>query len=59
VTITFYRSIYRLPLRPQDNDKITGGLTLERYQDLYGDFLGNLSTEANPGCFLFGPLGSD
>lgn len=40
--------------RSQDNDKIIGGLTLERYQDLYGDFLGN--TEKNPGCYLFGPL---
>ncbi|CRK93954.1 CLUMA_CG007481, isoform A [Clunio marinus] len=38
-----------------DNDKIKGGLTLERYQDLYGEFLGN--TEKNPGCYLFGPLG--
>jgi Ca2+-binding EF-hand superfamily protein len=40
-----------------DNDKIKGGLTLERYQDLYGDFLGN--PEKNPGCFLFGPIVGD
>lgn len=42
---------------PQDNDKIKGGLTLERYQDLYGDFLGN--PDRNPGCYLFGPLAGD
>lgn len=41
----------------QDNDKVKGGLTLDRYQDLYGDFLGKL--EKNPGCYLFGPLGGE
>lgn len=40
-----------------DNDKIVGGLTLDRYKDLYGDFLG--TTELNPGCYLFGPLFAD
>lgn len=38
----------------QDNDKKVGGLTLERYQDLYGEFLGN--PEKNNGSYLFGPL---
>jgi Ca2+-binding EF-hand superfamily protein len=37
-----------------DNDKKVGGLTLERYQDLYGEFLGN--PEKNNGSYLFGPL---
>lgn len=44
-------------INQQDNDKIVGGLTLDRYKDLYGEFLGN--TDRNPGCFLFGPLAAD
>jgi hypothetical protein len=38
----------------QDKDKAEGGLTLPRYQELYGDFLGK--PDFNPACFLFGPL---
>ncbi|XP_070505299.1 sarcoplasmic calcium-binding protein 1 [Chironomus tepperi] len=37
-----------------ETDKANGGLTLDRYQDLYGDYLGK--SEHNPAVYLFGPL---
>jgi len=36
-------------------DKKAGGITLERYQELYAHFIGNPDETCN-GCFLFGPL---
>lgn len=39
----------------QDDDRRRGGLTLSRYQELYGHYLGNPSEE-HPGVHLFGPL---
>jgi len=38
-----------------DDDKKKGGITLERYQELYAHFIGNPDETCN-GCFLFGPL---
>lgn len=38
-----------------DDDRRRGGLTLSRYQELYGHYLGNPSEE-HPGVYLFGPL---
>lgn len=38
-----------------DEDRRRGGLTLERYQELYGHYLGN-TDETHPGVYLFGPL---
>jgi len=38
-----------------DDDKAKGGITLERYQELYAHFIGNPDETCN-GCFLFGPL---
>jgi len=38
-----------------DADKKAGGITLERYQELYAHFIGNPDETCN-GCFLFGPL---
>merc|ERR1712126_370108 len=35
--------------------KKAGGITLERYQELYAHFIGNPDETCN-GCFLFGPL---
>merc|ERR1712117_647361 len=37
------------------DDKAKGGITLERYQELYAHFIGNPDETCN-GCFLFGPL---
>ena len=39
----------------QDDDKAKGGITLERYQELYAHFIGNPDETCN-GCYLFGPL---
>ena len=39
----------------QDEDRRRGGLTLARYQELYGHYLGN-TDESHPGVYLFGPL---
>merc|ERR1711955_22086 len=38
-----------------EDDKKKGGITLERYQELYAHFIGNPDETCN-GCFLFGPL---
>jgi len=38
-----------------DEDKKAGGITLERYQELYAQFIGNPDETCNA-CFLFGPL---
>jgi len=38
-----------------DDDKKAGGITLERYQELYAQFIGNPDETCNA-CFLFGPL---
>jgi len=38
-----------------DDDKAKGGITLERYQELYAHFIGNPDETCN-GCYLFGPL---
>merc|ERR1712121_92009 len=38
-----------------DADKKAGGITLERYQELYAHFIGNPDETCN-GCYLFGPL---
>merc|ERR1711994_1154065 len=38
-----------------DADKAAGGITLERYQELYAHFIGNPDETCN-GCYLFGPL---
>lgn len=38
-----------------DDDKKKGGITLERYQELYAHFIGN-SDEKCPAVYLFGPL---
>ncbi|XP_031634928.1 sarcoplasmic calcium-binding protein 1 [Contarinia nasturtii] len=38
-----------------DEDRRRGGLTLARYQELYGHYLGN-TDEGHPGVYLFGPL---
>jgi len=38
-----------------EDDKAKGGITLERYQELYAHFIGNPDETCN-GCFLFGPL---
>ena len=38
-----------------DDDRRRGGITLSRYQELYGSFLGDPS-DNNEGIFLFGPL---
>jgi len=37
-----------------DADKNAGGITLARYEELYGQFIGN--KEEGPYCYLFGPL---
>lgn len=42
-------------LQLQDEDRRRGGLTLARYQELYGHYLGN-TDETHPGVHLFGPL---
>jgi hypothetical protein len=39
----------------QDDDKKAGGITLERYQELYAQFIGNPDESCNA-CHLFGPL---
>ena len=39
----------------QEEDKAKGGITLERYQELYAHFIGNPDETCN-GCYLFGPL---
>ncbi len=39
----------------QAEDKRKGGITLDRYQNLYAEFIGN-PDENCPACFLFGPL---
>nr|ACO12721.1 Sarcoplasmic calcium-binding protein, beta chain [Lepeophtheirus salmonis] len=38
-----------------EDDKKKGGITLERYQELYAQFIGN-ADEACNACHLFGPL---
>merc|ERR1711994_240124 len=38
-----------------DADKAAGGITLERYQELYAHFIGTPDETCN-GCYLFGPL---
>merc|ERR1712223_1169404 len=38
-----------------EEDKKNGGITPERYQELYAHFIGNPDETCN-GCFLFGPL---
>merc|ERR1719189_1313639 len=38
-----------------DDDKKKGGITLERYQELYAHFIGN-PDETCPATLLFGPL---
>jgi len=38
-----------------EEDKAKGGITLERYQELYAHFIGNPDETCN-GCYLFGPL---
>jgi len=38
-----------------DEDKKAGGITLERYQELYAQFIGNPDETCNA-CYLFGPL---
>ncbi|XP_073824522.1 sarcoplasmic calcium-binding protein 1 [Musca autumnalis] len=38
-----------------DNDKKVGGLNLDRYQELYAEFLGN-TADNHPAVYLFGPL---
>merc|ERR1712121_436712 len=38
-----------------DADKKAGGITLDRYQELYAHFIGNPDETCN-GCYLFGPL---
>merc|ERR1712044_54033 len=38
-----------------DDDKKKGGITLERYQELYAHFIGNPDETCNA-CYLFGPL---
>merc|ERR1711994_524722 len=38
-----------------EEDKKNGGITLERYLELYAHFIGNPDETCN-GCFLFGPL---
>ena len=39
----------------QEDDKKKGGITLERYQELYAQFIGNADETCNA-CYLFGPL---
>ena len=39
----------------QEDDKKKGGITLERYQELYAQFIGN-PDESCSACYLFGPL---
>jgi len=54
-----YKSIQELDAAYEklltDADKAAGGITLERYQELYAHFIGNPDETCN-GCFLFGPL---
>jgi len=38
-----------------EDDKKKGGITLERYQELYAQFIGN-PDESCAACYLFGPL---
>merc|ERR1711884_68534 len=38
-----------------EDDKKKGGITLERYQELYAQFIGN-PDESCSACYLFGPL---
>jgi len=38
-----------------EEDRAKGGITLERYQELYAHFIGNPDETCN-GCYLFGPL---
>ncbi|KRK05031.1 sarcoplasmic calcium-binding protein, alpha-B and -A chains isoform X2 [Drosophila yakuba] len=40
---------------PQDEDRKRGGLSLDRYKELYGQFLGN-TADNHPAVNLFGPL---
>jgi len=37
-----------------DADKAAGGISLPRYRELYGQFIGN--KDEGPHCYLFGPL---
>lgn len=39
----------------QDGDRKVGGLNLERYKELYGEFLSN-TDDKHPAVNLFGPL---
>lgn len=39
----------------QEGDKKVGGLNLDRYQELYAEFLGN-TADNHPAVYLFGPL---
>lgn len=39
----------------QDEDRKRGGLTLNRYQELFAQFLGD-QKDGNPSMYLFGPL---
>jgi hypothetical protein len=41
-----------------EDDKVKGGLTLQRYQDLYAEYLGNVD-EKSKGVTLFGPQGAN
>jgi len=54
-----YKSIQELDAAYEklltEADKKAGGITLERYQELYAHFIGNPDETCN-GCFLFGPL---
>ncbi|XP_026475675.1 sarcoplasmic calcium-binding protein 1-like, partial [Ctenocephalides felis] len=41
----------------EDADRVRGGLTLSRYQELYARFIGDYSNEAqNSSVYLFGPI---
>lgn len=51
----FFLTNVLMVISPQDEDRRRGGLTLQRYQELYGHYLGN-TDEGHPAVHLFGPL---